>query len=44
MPSPNRSLNGLWSLLAVSLVGILALGGGWWLGQRQSATQASADP
>jgi tetratricopeptide (TPR) repeat protein len=44
MPSPNRSLSGLWSLLAVSLVGILALGGGWWLGHRQSATQASADP
>ncbi len=44
MPSPNRSLNGLWSLLAVSLVGVLALGGGWWLGHRQSATQASADP
>ena len=44
MPSPNRSLSGLWSLLAVSLVGILALGGGWWLGHRQSAAQASADP
>lgn len=44
MPSPNRSLNGLWSLLAVGLVGILALAGGWWLGHRQSAAQASADP
>jgi len=44
MPSPNRSLSGLWSLLAVSLVGILALGGGWWLGHRQSAAQASAVP
>ncbi len=44
MPSPNRSLNGLWSLLAIGLVGILALGGGWWLGHRQSAAQASGDP
>ena len=44
MPSPNRSLPGLWSLLVAGLVGLLALGGGWWLGQRQSASQASADP
>jgi tetratricopeptide (TPR) repeat protein len=44
MPTPNRSLPGLWSLLAAALVGLVALGGGWWLGQRQSATQASADP
>jgi tetratricopeptide (TPR) repeat protein len=44
MPSPNRSLPGLWPLLAAGLVGLLALGGGWWLGQRQSGTQASADP
>ena len=34
MPSPNRSLPGLWSLLVAGLVGLLALGGGWWLGQR----------
>lgn len=44
MPSPNRSLPGLRPLLAAGLVALLALGGGWWLGQRQSATQASADP
>ncbi|WP_216904771.1 lipopolysaccharide assembly protein LapB [Synechococcus sp. CCY 9618] len=44
MPSSNRSLPGLRALLATIVVAVLALGGGWWLGQRQSATQASADP
>jgi tetratricopeptide (TPR) repeat protein len=44
MPSTNRSLFGLWWLLTALVIGVLALGGGWWLGQRQSATQASADP
>ena len=44
MPSSSRRLTGLWSLLAAITIGGLALGGGWWLGQRQSATKASADP
>jgi tetratricopeptide (TPR) repeat protein len=31
-------------VLIALAVGLVALGGGWWLGQRQSATQPSADP
>ncbi len=44
MATTKRSLAGLWSLLVVVLIGGIALVGGWWLGQRQSATQASVDP
>ncbi|KEF41222.1 MAG: hypothetical protein ER33_12715 [Cyanobium sp. CACIAM 14] len=44
MPPTRRSLSGPWPLLTAVMVVAVALAGGWWLGQRQSATQSSADP
>lgn len=44
MSSTNRSLAGRWSLTLAFVIAMLALAAGWWLGQRQNATQASADP
>jgi len=42
MPTPKRSLAGLWWLPALILSLAVALGGGWWLGRRQAAAPPPA--
>jgi tetratricopeptide (TPR) repeat protein len=44
MPTPKRSLPGLWWTPVTLGVILLALAGGWWLGQRQSRIVPMEDP
>ena len=38
-PAANRS--GIWTGLAAAGIGLLCLGGGWWLGQLQTSPEAA---